>query len=333
MFNNISNDTKKMIRISIYLIIVFVLFVGGFFTGKSLKLLSKIAPENQLDRNSIGLSNPSTDIDFSDNKIVTFAVFGLDRRDKNEIPRSDAIMLVTIDTSRKKIKLTSVMRDIYITIDGIGKDKLNHAYFYGGPALSLKTINNTFNMNVEDYVSVDFFNLPTIIDDLGGIELDIKKSEINNLNKYIQENQSLLNISGEHLIKESGVQTVSGIQALSYARIRDVGDGDFERTERQRKVILAMIEKAQSISPLKLSKLLEKNIDAIETSLSLNKILSLGANLLLNKYTIEQTRIPFEGDYDDGGRIIDGIWYLTFDKETTVNKFKNYIYNDVLDQK
>lgn len=225
------------------------------------------------------------------------------------------------------------MRDIYITIDGIGKDKLNHAYFYGGPALSLKTINNTFNMNVEDYVSVDFFNLPTIIDDLGGIELDIKKSEINNLNKYIQENQSLLNISGEHLIKESGVQTVSGIQALSYARIRDVGDGDFERTERQRKVILAMIEKAQSISPLKLSKLLEKNIDAIETSLSLNKILSLGANLLLNKYTIEQTRIPFEGDYDDGGRIIDGIWYLTFDKETTVNKFKNYIYNDVLDQK
>ena len=91
-----------------------------------------------------------------------------------------------------------------------------------------------------------------------------------------------------------------------------------------------MIEKAQSISPLKLSKLLEKNIDAIETSLSLNKILSIGANLLLNKYTIEQVRIPFEGDYDDGGKIINDIWYLTFDRNKTMEKLQNYIYNDIL---
>ncbi|AID43989.1 Cell envelope-associated transcriptional attenuator [Candidatus Arthromitus sp. SFB-mouse-NL] len=330
MFNNIPKDTKKIIRVSTYLLIIIILFIGGFFTGKSLKLLSKIAPETQLDKSSIGLDDTIMDSEFLNNKIITLALFGLDRRSKDEIPRSDAIMLVTIDTSRKKIKLISVMRDLYVNIDDVGKDKLNHAYFYGGPSLSLKTLNDTFNINVEDYISVDFFSLPNIIDDLGGIELDIKKYEIDNLNQYIKENQYLLNISGEHVIKEEGLQILSGIQALSYARIRTAGDGDFERTERQRKVIMAMIEKAQSISPLKLSKLLEKNIDAIETSLSLNKILSIGANLLLNKYTIEQVRIPFEGDYDDGGKIINDIWYLTFDRNKTMEKLQNYIYNDIL---
>ena len=151
-----------------------------------------------------------------------------------------------------------------------------------------------------------------------------------NTQTVLGSSQYLLNISGEHVIKEEGLQILSGIQALSYARIRTAGDGDFERTERQRKVIMAMIEKAQSISPLKLSKLLEKNIDAIETSLSLNKILSIGANLLLNKYTIEQVRIPFEGDYDDGGKIINDICYLTFDRNKTMEKLQNYIYNDIL---
>ena len=123
---------------------------------------------------------------------------------------------------------------------------------------------------------MDFFNLPKIIDELGGIELDVKSEEINNLNKYIKENQRLLGVSGDHTIKSSGVQTLSGIQALSYARIRSVGDGDFERTDRQRKVIIAMIDKAKTMSPIKLTSLVEKYIDSIETSLSLNKLLSIG---------------------------------------------------------
>ncbi|EIA25324.1 Putative transcriptional attenuator domain protein, partial [Candidatus Arthromitus sp. SFB-4] len=94
-------------------------------TGKSLKLLSKIAPETQLDKSSIGLDDTIMDSEFLNNKIITLALFGLDRRSKDEIPRSDAIMLITIDTSRKKIKLISVMRDLYVNIDDVGKDKLN----------------------------------------------------------------------------------------------------------------------------------------------------------------------------------------------------------------
>ncbi|EIA26973.1 Transcriptional regulator, LytR family, partial [Candidatus Arthromitus sp. SFB-5] len=110
-----------------------------------------------LDKSSIGLDDTIMDSEFLNNKIITLALFGLDRRSKDEIPRSDAIMLITIDTSRKKIKLISVMRDLYVNIDDVGKDKLNHAYFYGGPSLSLKTLNDTFNINVEDYISVVFF--------------------------------------------------------------------------------------------------------------------------------------------------------------------------------
>ncbi len=328
MLSNIPKKTKKAVRITIYILVIIVLFIGGFFAGKSLKLLSKINPKVELNKEDLGIDDNYKSL--SDNKIISFAAFGLDRRTADETPRSDAVMIITIDPLRKKVKLISVMRDLYVNIDGVGKDKLNHAYFYGGPTLSLKTLNDTFKLNIEDYISVDFFNLPKIIDDLGGIELEIKSSEIPNINKYIKENQSLLGITGDHSLREEGLQTLSGIQALSYARIRSVGDGDFERTERQRKTIIAMIEKAKTLSPLKLSSLVEKHIDSVETSLSLNKILSIGANLLLGKYEIEQVRIPFDGNYDDGGKIIDDIWYLTFDKEKTIENLHNYIYNDVL---
>lgn len=333
MLNNDSKQFKNVMKIILYISIVVILFVGGLLTGKSLKLLSKISSiENNLNKDDLGINEDliNNSEELSNGKIITIAAFGLDRRTSDETPRSDAIMLITIDSSRKKVKLISIMRDLYVNIDGVGKDKLNHAYFYGGPSLSIKTLNNTFNLNIEDYISLDFFNLPKIIDELGGIELDVKSEEINNLNKYIKENQRLLGVSGDHTIKSSGVQTLSGIQALSYARIRSVGDGDFERTDRQRKVIIAMIDKAKTMSPIKLTSLVEKYIDSIETSLSLNKLLSIGANLLLGGYEIEQTRAPFEGEFNDSGKIINEVWYLTFDQEKTTESLHKYIFDDIL---
>lgn len=333
MLNNDSKQFKNVMKIILYISIVVILFVGGLLTGKSLKLLSKISSiENNLNKDDLGINEDliNNSEELSNGKIITIAAFGLDRRTSDETPRSDAIMLITIDSSRKKVKLISIMRDLYVNIDGVGKDKLNHAYFYGGPSLSIKTLNNTFNLNIEDYISLDFFNLPKIIDELGGIELDVKSEEINNLNKYIKENQRLLGVSGDHTIKSSGFQTLSGIQALSYARIRSVGDGDFERTDRQRKVIIAMIDKAKTMSPIKLTSLVEKYIDSIETSLSLNKLLSIGANLLLGGYEIEQTRAPFEGEFNDSGKIINGVWYLTFDQEKTTESLHKYIFDDIL---
>lgn len=334
--NNNNNNFKNFFKISLYISIVLILFIGGFFTGKSLKLLSKISSQQtELNKEDLGINEDLHNgfEELSKGRIINIAAFGLDRRNKDETSRSDAIMLLTIDSSRKKIKLTSIMRDLYVNIDSVGKDKLNHAYFYGGPSLSIKTLNKTFDLNISDYISVDFFNLPKIIDELDGVELDVKESEIKNINKYIIENQSILGITGDHTIKKEGIQTLSGIQALSYARIRSVGDGDFERTERQRKVVLAMIEKAKKISPLKLTSLVEKYIDSIETSLSLNQLISIGANLLLGGYEIEHTRIPFEGDFNDSGEIINKVWYLTFDEEATKEKLINYIYNDVLPEK
>ena len=333
MIKSNPNKIKNLIKITMYISLIIILFISGFFTGKSLKLLSKITSiENQIDKNNLGINKDffNNSDNFPQGKILTLAVFGLDRRTVEEETRSDAIMLITIDSVRRKVKLISVMRDLYVNIDTVGFDKINHAYFYGGAPLSIKTLNTTFNLNIEDYISLDFFNLPKIIDELGGVDLDIKSEEINNLNKYIKENQSLLGISGDYLIKSPGPQTLNGIQALSYARIRSVGNGDFDRTNRQRKVIISMIDKARTIPTMELIGIVEKYIDSIETSLSLNKILSIGANLLLGGYEIEQVGIPFEGDYDDGGKIINNIWYLTFDRFTTTEKLYNYIFNDIL---
>lgn len=331
--NNDSKKFKKAIKTSIYVAIIIILLAGGFFTGKSIKLLSKISSiENKLNKDDLGINQElfNEENETLNGKIITIAAFGLDRRTSNETPRSDAIMLITIDPNLKKVKLISIMRDLYVNINGVGKDKINHAYFYGGPSLSINTINTTFNLNIEDYISLDFFNLPKIIDELGGVELEVKAEEINNLNKYIKENQRLLGVSEDHTIKTPGLQTLSGIQALSYARIRSVGDGDFERTDRQRRVIISMINKAKTMSPIKLTQLVEKYIDSIETSLSLNKMLSIGANLLLGEYEIEQVRVPFNGNYEEHGKIINGVWYLTFDKEKTVENLHNYIYKDLL---
>ena len=91
-----------------------------------------------------------------------------------------------------------------------------------------------------------------------------------------------------------------------------------------------MIDKAKTMSPIKLTSLVEKYIDSIETSLSLNKLLSIGANLLLGGYEIEQTRAPFEGEFNDSGKIINGVWYLTFDQEKTTESLHKYIFDDIL---
>lgn len=265
--------------------------------------------------------------------VVNIALFGVDRRNTKERGRSDSMMIASIDFKNDKIKLISLMRDIYTPIEGHGNTKLNHAYAYGGPELAIKTINQNFGTDIRDYVTVDFFALEAIIDAIGGISLDIKPEEVEYVNKYMQETA---NIQKKEIIplEIDGIQTVNGMQAVAYARIRYVGNGDFERTERQRRVLTAMLEKVQRQGKSAIPQLLLDVTPHIETSLTRSDLLSLGYEYFKQQpLQLEQERFPMDGYWSSA--TINGGWYMKTDWNVLKEQVTNYIYEDIhpLDEK
>jgi LCP family protein required for cell wall assembly len=165
-------------------------------------------------------------------EVINIDLFGLDRRSKEEAARSDSIMIISIDKKHNKIKMSSIMRDTYVKIKDHGETKINHAYAYGGPQLAIRTLNENFNLDIRDYIAVDFFNAEEIIDAMGGITIDINQDEIALLNNNAL---GVANIEEKSVdkISKTGPQTLNGLQAVAYSRIRYTAGGDFVRTERQ----------------------------------------------------------------------------------------------------
>lgn len=319
------NKGKKITIWILGVILVVILgAVGGvYFYGNYLfNKLEKV----EIDKDDIGITEEVEEklSQYSDS-IINIALFGVDAVD-GEAGRSDSIMIATIDTVHKKLKLTSIMRDSYVAIDGHGNDKLNHAYAFGGPQLAIKTLNENFDLNIEDFAAVNFETLPKIIDKLGGIELDIDEEELEYVNGYIAH---LNNINGtsEPAIESTGLQHVSGTQALAFCRIRYTSGGDYKRTERHREVLTKIFEKIETLPATSYPSLLLEVLPMVNTSLTYNEILDLGTEVLkLGDSSMELERFPLD-DYCEG-KMIDGIYYLSFDKETTVEQLHNYIFED-----
>lgn len=263
------------------------------------------------------------------NNVINIALFGIDSRNTSKQGRSDSMIIATIDFEHKKVKLSSLMRDMYVSIDGHGKTKLNHSYAYGGPQLTIKTINQNFGTDIRDYVTVDFFTLEKIIDIVGGVEIDVKQNEISMLNGLMNEVAGIQKVSPKHITK-SGLQVLNGKQAVAYSRIRYVGNGDFERTERQKRVLTAMIEKfeTQIKDITTLPKMINEILPLIETSLDFQTILNLGINYLKNPdIEIEQSRFPVDGYWHND--MSTGTYYLKFEEEITKQQIIDYIFKDI----
>lgn len=309
--------------LSIVLVIILGAVGGVYFYGNHLfNKLEKV----EIDKDDMGITEEVEEklSQYSDS-IINIALFGVDAVD-GEAGRSDSIMIATIDTVHKKLKLTSIMRDSYVAIDGHGNDKLNHAYAFGGPQLAIKTLNENFDLNIEDFASVNFETLPKIIDKIGGIELDIDADELEYINGYIAH---LNNINGtsEPAIESTGIQHVSGTQALAFCRIRYTSGGDYKRTERHREVLTEIFKKIETMPVTSYPSLLLDILPMANTSLTYNEILDLGTEVLkLGDSSMELERFPLD-EYCEG-KMIDGIYYLSFDKETTVKQLHNYIFED-----
>ncbi len=257
--------------------------------------------------------------------ILNIALFGVDA-DENGVGRSDSIMIATIDTVHKKLKLTSVMRDSYVDIEGYGYDKINHAYAFGGPELAINTLNRNFDLNIKYFVSVNFSTLPKIIDKLGGVDIEVDAEELNYINGYINGINKINGTSSPN-ISSVGIHHMDGTQAMAYCRIRYTSGEDYKRTERHREVLSAIFSKALTLNVTEYPSILNEILPMVETNLNSGDILDLGNEVLkMGKSTLEQERFPRDGYCQ--GEMINGVYYLTFDKATTVEQIYNYIFED-----
>ncbi len=296
--------TGKKVLIIIATILIFSLSALGSYL---LSMVGKL--------NNVGLNDSDLGIEKSKNtssKIKNIVLFGIDQTE-GDIGRSDAIIIATVDSLHKKLKLTSISRDSYVNIEGHGYDKLNHAYAYGQEELAIKTINQTFGLDIADYAKVNFNNLKDIIDTLGGIDITVEDSELGDLNG---------------VISTSGRQHVNGTQALAYSRIRKNSGGDDSRTERQRMLLTEIFNKVSTVGILKLPSMVNDILPHVQTSLSTSEVLSLGTKVLTSGMTdIEQLRFPL-AEHSKGDKI-NNIYYTTFDEEITKEQIQKYIYEDI----
>jgi cell envelope-related function transcriptional attenuator common domain len=250
------------------------------------------------------------DLKNSEDRPLNIAIFGIDQWD-DENGRSDVIMIVSIDKINKKIKLSSIMRDTYVNIPGHGMDKINHAFAFGGPQLAINTINSNFNMDIKNFAAVDFTNMEKIVDYFGGVDINVFPEELSRIDGLTQ----------------AGVQHLNGKQAVQYMRIRKVGNGDWQRTQRQRDVLAEIIIKIQAAGSAALPDLVAQNLPLVTTSLNNIDILKIGTEAFAaNIRTIEKARFPIDSASE--GKIINGIYYLTADLNVNTNAMHDFIYND-----
>lgn len=254
------------------------------------------------------------------------ALFGLDNRTAGSYERgnSDTIIVVSINKDSGEIKMASVYRDTYLDIDDNMFRKANAAYANGGPKQAIDMLNRNLDLNITDYVSVDFSALIEAIDLLGGIDIDeLSEAEAKWLNGYLIETNRVTGHNSGNVSAGTNVH-LDGTQATAYARIRYVGL-DYERTERQRTVITKMFEKAKQCDLLTLNKMMDEMLPQISTSLSPTELLSLASGVA--KYHMgENTGFPFDKDSGDVGNLGDMV--IPLDLESNVIKLHEFLYEN-----
>ena len=179
----------------------------------------------------------------NDGDVYNVLLVGVDRRDTSWAGNSDTMILMSLNYEKKQISMISLMRDTYVDIPGIGMRKLNAAHANGAGPLLLETVTQNYKIQVDRYVSVDFNSLIDIIDKIGGVELTLSSEEVRVANNYVKEMCNLRDLDPtSYFFIQEGTKNCSGIQAVAYARIRYVGNADYERTERQRTVLTKIME-------------------------------------------------------------------------------------------
>ena len=264
---------RKKIRIFLTIILVILILLLLCFSGISWYVYNKLSKVNYVKLENIEINEGVEEQLKGYRNIV---LFGVDARANTyDNSRSDCIIIASINEDTNEVKLTSIYRDTYVYIEGHGYDKITHAYAYGGPELAINTINKNFDLDITEFVAVNFDAVVDIIDAIDGVNITIESDELNYINDYISAVDSQMGKRTPKVTK-TGNQTLSGVQALAYSRIRYTAGGDYKRTER--------INKAKTMSVGKLNNLADILLPKVCTNITSNEILSMIPNI--TKYNV-----------------------------------------------
>lgn len=258
--------------------------------------------------------DPSEEVEFTDDidsfmlekraqvgEMRHLLLIGIDARPGEETGRSDTMIIVSIDPEGNVIKLTSIMRDLYVEIPGHKNNRINSAYVFGGAELLMATIEENFGIHVENYIAVNFSMLGALIDSIGGLVLTVEDDYyMDRINAVIKQDNRVLGIDrNDGLLTKSGEQLMTGKQAQAYARYRyGTADGDFGRTVRQREVITKIFEKLSEMTVIELMSLVVENAGSIYTNITVNDLASYAPVLISMKDAeIKELRLPIDGGY------------------------------------
>lgn len=279
---------------------------------------------NNMEENSIPI--------IYDKNVFNLLLIGSDTRRSGGAGRSDAMILVSINKKTKKIIVTSILRDIYLQIPGKkNNNRINEAYAFGGADLLMETIEQNFRIQVEQYASVDFYAFIDIVDAVEGVTLEVTEKEIPVINGYVME---LNRLTGQEetkdLLTEPGTLLLSGKQALGYARNRYVGNSDFERTARQRRVLEQIFKKVKNSNLAEIKDLLNIILPHVTTNLTEGEMFSLILSLpSYIDYDIEQWSIPMTGTYTS--KRIRGMAVLGIDFNKNIGELHRKVYDETLE--
>lgn len=253
----ISNKGGFLKVLGIFLLIILILLGLALSAGYAI-LTDKLSSMDyvEIDESSIHV-NSGVDEKLKDYRNIV--LLGVDSQDGSfSNTRSDCIIIVSINKKTNDVNLTSVYRDTYVQIDGHGLDKITHAYAYGGPELAMSTLNKNLDLNITEFVTVNFETVKTVVDSIGGVTIKVTDAEATQ-------------ISG---LSSGGTYTLNGEHALAYSRIRKI-DSDYQRTERMRTVIEAVFDKVKTLGVSELSNFVDTILPLISTNLSSNEIISM----------------------------------------------------------
>ena len=264
---------------------------------------------------AMDLSASSDRIGGPGSDLLNILLVGQDAREGEEQARSDSMILCTYNKSTQELTMTSFLRDLYVPIPGHGSNRINAAYAFGGTSLLKKTIDQNFAVAIDGCIEVDFAHFAEIIDQLGGVQIELRQDEANVINQQ----------AGSSLTE--GVQQLDGFQALTYSRIRNLDpDGDVSRTNRQRKLINAVVDSLRSVSLREMTPLIGKILPMLTTDLNRGQLFLYALDILphLSDMQIRSQKIPADGTFSD--KTIDGMSVLVADMDAQ----RQHLHNTLL---
>ncbi len=317
------HSKRRLLAQVVTCILLVCLFVGSavlgagaaFYTASTHTITTDT--ENSLSKVDVAESELVYDQD-----VVNILLIGADKRsDETEQGRSDSTMIATIDMKSGEIKLTSLMRDMYLEIPGYGQHKFNAAYSYGGVQLVYKTIAENFGVKLDGYVEVDMEAFREVVDLLGGVPMELTESEAYYLQTaYVNSKHGEKNVvAGENLL--------TPYQALAYCRIRQDVTGEYGRTDRQRKVLISLYNQVKSEDLMTITNICMKALRYVTTDLSEKQIRSLMTSVITMGATdIQQLRIPIGGSYEEGRLNGTGAWVIQVDLDKNRQALEYFLF-------